>query len=145
MTTTTSDEIRIGPLTIRFLLEAETTAGALTAFEFTVPSDAMVLAPHSHDAYDETVYGVAGTLTWTVAGHEIQVGPGEVLFIPRGVVHKFENRGDSDATAYAVVTPGILGPDYFREVAAVVDAAAGPPDPAAIGEVMRRHGLTPAA
>jgi hypothetical protein len=30
-------------------------------------------------------------------------------------------------------------------VAAIVDAAAGgPPDLAAIGEVMRRHGLTPA-
>lgn len=145
MTTTTDETIRIGQLTIRFLLEAESSAGALTAFEFAVPPQARVMAAHSHDAYDETVYGVAGTLTWTVAGDEIEVGPGEVLFIPRGVVHRFENRGDDDATAYAVVTPGILGPDYFREVAAVVDAAAGPPDPAAIGEVMRRHGLTPVA
>jgi hypothetical protein len=41
------------------------------------------------------------------------------------------------------VTPGILGPDYFREVAAILAAAAGgPPDYAALGEVMRRHGLT---
>ena len=144
MMTTTNDVIRIGALTIRFLLDAETSARALTAFEFNVPSQARVMAAHSHDGYDETVYGVVGTLTWTVDGDEIQVAPGEVLFIPRGVVHKFENRGDGDATAYAVVTPGILGPDFFREIAAVVDAAAGPPDPAAIGEVMRRHGLTPA-
>jgi hypothetical protein len=43
------------------------------------------------------------------------------------------------------VTPGILGPDYFRELAALVEGAAGgPPDLAAIAEVMRRHGLTPA-
>jgi hypothetical protein len=41
------------------------------------------------------------------------------------------------------VTPGILGPDYFCEVAAILAAAAGgPPDYAALGEVMRRHGLT---
>jgi hypothetical protein len=41
------------------------------------------------------------------------------------------------------VTPGILGAGYFREVAAILDAAAGgPPDFAALGEVMRRHGLT---
>jgi quercetin dioxygenase-like cupin family protein len=144
MTTTTSDEIRIGQLTIRFLLEAETSAGALAAFEFAVPSQARVMAAHSHDAYDETIYGVVGTLTWTVGGDEVQVGPGEALFIPRGVVHRFENRGDGDAKAYAVVTPGILGPNFFREIAAVVDAAAGPPDPAALHEVMRRHGLTPA-
>ena len=45
----------------------------------------------------------------------------------------------------AIVTPGVLGPDYFRDVAAVVDAAAGgPPDLAAIAGVMKRHGLSPA-
>jgi quercetin dioxygenase-like cupin family protein len=144
MTAATNEVIRIGGLVIRFLIDAETTGGALTAFAFEVPSQGTVMAAHSHDAYDETVYTVAGTLTWTVGGDEVQVGPGEVVFIPRGVVHRFENRGDEDVTAYAVVTPGILGPEYFREIAAVVDAAAGPPDPAAIGEVMRRHGLTPA-
>jgi hypothetical protein len=45
----------------------------------------------------------------------------------------------------AVVTPGVLSPDYFRELAALVGAAAsGPPDLTAIAAVMRRHGLTPA-
>jgi hypothetical protein len=47
------------------------------------------------------------------------------------------------AVELAIVTPGVLGPDFFREVAAVLDAAAGPPDLTAIHEVMRRHGLTP--
>jgi hypothetical protein len=48
-------------------------------------------------------------------------------------------------TALATITPGIVGLDHFREVAAIVDAAAGgPPDPSAIAAVMRRHGLTPA-
>jgi len=45
----------------------------------------------------------------------------------------------------AVVTPGVLSPDYFRELAALVGAAAGgPPNMTAIAAVMRRHGLTPA-
>jgi hypothetical protein len=45
----------------------------------------------------------------------------------------------------AIVSPGILSPNYFREMAAVVKAASGgPPNPAALAEVMRRHGLTPA-
>ena len=45
----------------------------------------------------------------------------------------------------AIATPGVFGPAYFQEVADVIAAAAGgPPDPAAIGAVMRRHGLTPA-
>jgi hypothetical protein len=47
--------------------------------------------------------------------------------------------GDVDAKLLAIVSPGILGPDYFRECAAVVEAAAGgPPDLAALGAVMRR-------
>jgi hypothetical protein len=49
-----------------------------------------------------------------------------------------------DAKAIAIVTPGILGRDDFRDVAAILAAAGGPPDLAALGEVMRRHGLTPA-
>ena len=68
------------------------------------------------------------------------------ICIPRGAVHKFENNGSEDATVLAIVTPGILGPDYFREVAAVIEASAGgPPDLAEIGAVMHRHGLTPAS
>jgi hypothetical protein len=68
-----------------------------------------------------------------------------VLFIPRGVVHRFDNDHGVDAKLLAIVTPGILSSDFFREMAAVINAATeGPPDPAALGEVMRRHGLTPA-
>ena len=62
-----------------------------------------------------------------------------------GAIHHFANTHDVDAKSLAIVTPGVLGPDYFREVAAVLDAAAGgPPDLAAIAAVMSRHGLTPA-
>ena len=145
MATTTSEEIRIGQLAIRFLVEGEESGGSVAVFEFDVPARANVPVAHSHDAYEETVYGLEGVLTWTIDGEKREVGPGEVLCIRRGAVHKFENDGDADATVLAVVSPGVLGPDYFRDVAAVVDAAAGgPPDLAAIGAVMRRHGLTPA-
>jgi quercetin dioxygenase-like cupin family protein len=104
-----------------------------------------VPAAHSHDAYEETIYGLEGVLSWTLDGAKTGVGPGEVLFIPRGVVHRFDNDHGEDAKMLAIVSPGILGPEYFREMAAVVEAATGgPPDPAALAEVMRRHGLTPA-
>jgi mannose-6-phosphate isomerase-like protein (cupin superfamily) len=101
--------------------------------------------PHSHDGYEETIYGLEGVLTWTIEGTPTDLGPGEALCIPRGAVHQFDNTHEIDAKALAIVTPGVLGPDYFREVAAILDAAAGgPPDLAAIAAVMRRHGLTPA-
>jgi quercetin dioxygenase-like cupin family protein len=145
MATGTSEEIRIGQLVIRFLLEGKVSGGSVAMFEFDVPAGAKVPIAHSHDAYEETIYGLEGVLTWTVDGQRIDVGPGQVLCIRRGVVHRFDNFHGADASMLAIVSPGILGPDYFREMAAVVKAAAGgPPDPAAVAQVMRRHGLTPA-
>jgi len=144
MAASTRDGIRVGELAIRFLLEGEQSDGSVAVFEFDVPAGSRVAAAHSHDGFEETIYGLAGALVWTVEGHAHEVGPGEVLCIPRGAVHHFDNAGEVSATALAIVTPGLLGPDYFREVAAVLGAAAGgPPDLAAIGAVMRRHGLTP--
>jgi quercetin dioxygenase-like cupin family protein len=141
--TSTPEEIRIGPLAIRFLLEGEQSGGSVAVFEFDVPAKANVPVAHSHDAYEETLYGLEGVLTWTIEGEKHEVRPGEVLCIPRGAVHKFENDRDLDARQLAIVTPGILGPEYFQDIAAIV-AAPGPPHPSAIGAVMRRHGLTPA-
>jgi quercetin dioxygenase-like cupin family protein len=135
--------IRLGQITVRFLLEGSQTAGSAAMFEFDVPSGARVPGAHSHDAYEETIYGLKGVLTFTVAGEKIDVGPGQVLCIQRGVVHRFDNIYAADTTMLAVITPGILAPQYFRDIAAVASAG-GPPDPAKIGEVMRRHGLTPA-
>lgn len=138
-------EITIGEMEIRFLLEGDETAGAPSLFEFDVAAGARVPIPHSHDGYEETMVGLEGVLTWTVDGVTTEVGPGDALFIPRGVVHKFENLHDTDATQLAIITPGVLGPGYFRDLAAIVDASAGgPPDLAAIAAVMRSHGLTPA-
>jgi mannose-6-phosphate isomerase-like protein (cupin superfamily) len=82
-------------------------------------------------------------MSFTVGDNRIDLNPGESLFIRRGVHHGFDNRGDADARFLAVISPGLLGPSYFEEVAAVL-AGAGPPDVEKIGEVMRRHGLTPA-
>jgi quercetin dioxygenase-like cupin family protein len=145
MTASTREQIQVGPIAIRFLIDGTTTGESVSVFEFDVRAGSRLPAAHSHDGYEETIYGVAGVLTWTVEGVATDVGPGEALLIPRGAVHRFDNTRDVDATCLAIITPGILGPDYFRELAALVDGAAGgPPDLAAMGEIMRRHGLTPA-
>jgi len=74
-----SEETRIGQLAIRFLLEGEASGGSVAVFEFDVPAGARVPIAHSHDRYEETIYGLEGMLTWTVDGEQTEVGPGEVL------------------------------------------------------------------
>ncbi|CAN7592264.1 cupin domain-containing protein [Rhizobium sp. LjRoot258] len=131
---------------VRFLLTAGNSNGSIAAFELLVPAALRLPAPaHSHDHYEETIYGLEGVLTWTVDEKQIDVGPGQALCIPRGAVHRFDNNSSQDVKALCVVTPAAIGPEYFREAFAVLNAAAGgPPDRAKMAEIMRRHGLTPA-
>jgi len=140
------ETIRLGPLAVRFLLTGENSAGTIAAFEVVVPGAQRLAAPaHSHDHYEETIYGIDGVLTWTVDSKQIDVGPGQALCIPRGAVHRFDNNTSRDVKVLCMVTPAAIGPQYFREAAEVVNAAAGgPPDRAKMAEIMRRHGLTPA-
>jgi quercetin dioxygenase-like cupin family protein len=145
MATSTHDEILVGGMAIRPRIEPAESDSAVAIHEFDVPAGGRLPVAHSHDAYEETIYGVRGTVTFTVEGVPHDIGPGATLFIPRGAIHAFANTGAIDATALAIITPGLLSADYFREIAAIVDAAGGgPPDLAAIADVMRRHGLTPA-
>lgn len=141
------ETIRLGGLAMRFLLTGDETNGTVASAELTVGAGQKLLAPaHSHSHYEESIYGLEGVMVWTVDGQEIEVGQGQMLCIPRGAVHKFENRGDTDAKALCVITPAAIGPEYFREVRDVVAAAAGgPPDRAKTAEIMRRHGLVPVA
>ncbi len=140
------ETIRLGPLTVRFLLTGDNSTGSVAAFELVVPGAQKLAAPaHSHDHYEETIYGLDGVLTWTVDGRQIEVAPGQALCIPRGAVHRFDNNRAEDAKVLCVITPAAIGPQYFREAAEVIRAAGGgPPDRVKMAEVMRRHGLTPA-
>jgi len=96
-----SDEtIRLGPLAVRFLITGQDATGSVAVFELTVPAAQRLIAPaHSHDHYEETIYGIDGILTWTVDGQPIDVGPGQALCIPRGAVHRFDNAGPLDVKA----------------------------------------------
>src|SRR3954453_16832033 len=102
MATNTGEEIKVGEMAIRFLLEGSQTAGSVAVFEFDVPAGARIAGAHRHDGYDETIYGLGGVLTWTIEGAPTEVGPDEAVFIPRGAVHHFDNRGDLDAKALAI-------------------------------------------
>ena len=79
MAVTTHEEIRVGEMVIRFLLEGEESGGSVAVFEFDVPVGAKVAAAHSHDGYDETIYGLEGTLTWTISGQQVDVASGEAV------------------------------------------------------------------
>ncbi len=136
------ETISIKGLELRFLRSKDDTNGSLDMFEMTVHPNARMPVAHHHESWDETVYGLGGVTTFRVDGRDIDLAPGETLFIGRGIVHAFRNDTQEPATSLVVLTPGVLGPGYFREVAALLSA--GPPDLAKMKEIMLRYGLVPA-
>lgn len=147
MDSASKEPIRVGEMTIDFLVDADDSRGGVTVFECGVPADAKLPVPHSHDDFEETIYGLEGELTFTIDGCEHLVGAGASVSIPRGQVHGFDNRGGADAKFLAVATPGVFGPAYFHEIGEALAEAAGaggPPNLVALAEIMRRHGLRPA-
>ena len=71
------EHIGFGPLAIRFLITGTDSTSSVAAFELTVAAGQRLPAPaHSHDHYEETIYGLDGVLTW--AGDRSGTGTGAV-------------------------------------------------------------------
>lgn len=67
--------IRIGGLSLRFLQDKHSTNGSLDLFEMTVPHEGRMPVAHYHRDWEETAYGLAGTVTFTVAGEQHRIPP----------------------------------------------------------------------
>ena len=82
---------------------------------------AKVPLPHYHKQYDETIYGVEGVVTFTVEGRPVDIGTGESCFVPRGTVHGFDDLKQTRREGTRRRYPALLGPDFFKETAAIVN------------------------
>lgn len=132
-----SSVINVGQLRINYLVDGSDTS-SLGMFELTVPPGSNVPPPHSHSNNEECVYVLEGVLRYTVGSETRDLSVGESMRTPKGVVHAFANPFATTARALIVQSPDI-GAQYFRDVAAVVNA--GRPDKAALAAVMSHYGL----
>ena len=72
MTTSTREEIKVGQMTIRFLVEGEQSAGSVAVFEFDVPAGAKTLTlPHNPNIR---------ILAATVSNQSAQAWPAQPLY-----------------------------------------------------------------
>jgi quercetin dioxygenase-like cupin family protein len=136
--------IKFGGMEVHFCLDATDTKGSLTMFKCVIEAGAKMAAPHYHENFDETVYSLKGTATYNVDGKTIELNPGDSLFIPRGAVHSFANKSNETIEFLCVANPGVFGPDFFKDVAEVINAGT-PPDMAKLKQAMLNHGLVPVA
>ena len=140
MHSTPDELITIGQLSMRFLVDGRDTTGHMAMAEMIVQPLAKVPPPHRHVDVDETIHILEGSLAYRVDDCTRVLNVGDYCFSPRGSVHHFSNPGNVPARALVVFSPASIGPEYFREVAAVLGAG-GPPNMDLMKSVMQRHGL----
>jgi quercetin dioxygenase-like cupin family protein len=140
------DTIRVGEMSVTFLKTRHETGGALDLFELTIPPFARVPLPHLHRQYEETIFGVNGTVTWTLQveneDKHTEVSRGTTLVISRGTPHTYANLTHTTARILCLQSPGVLGPEYYLEIAALYRTSPHP-NLAGIGAIMSRYGVVP--
>jgi mannose-6-phosphate isomerase-like protein (cupin superfamily) len=99
---------------IKVLLTTEATGGAISVLMgWHKPGEGP--GDHVHFSQEEMFFIVEGTYEMTVGGHTTTAGPGTIVFIPRNVVHRFKNVGDTTACMLDWSLPG--GQDhYFKAI-----------------------------
>ncbi len=89
---------------VTFLARGDETNGALSVFSVGVPP---LEGPplHVHRDLDETIYVVEGDFRWKL-GDELRRSPaGSFVFIPRGLVHCFQNIGEGEGRLLITFAP----------------------------------------
>jgi mannose-6-phosphate isomerase-like protein (cupin superfamily) len=97
------------------LLRSEDSDGRISVIE-TAPAPGVSPPLHHHD-FDETFYVMAGELTFRLRDDLITVGPGQLVFAPRGVPHTYANLSGAPARQVIVCTPAGFE-RYFARMAA---------------------------
>lgn len=133
-------QVSLGPAGVVTLKAvAGDSAGALSAYEATLPPATAGPPIHLHRTWDEAFYVLDGEMTFLIDGQEHQAPAGSFVFIPRGILHTFWNASDGPTTQLTVFTPSGIE-DYFDAVTQVL-ASGEDAEPGAAAALMTAHDM----
>jgi quercetin dioxygenase-like cupin family protein len=94
---------------------------------------------HMHEREDEVLFVHEGRGVAVVGGQRKEVGEGDTVFIPHGIWHGVESRGEALELLWVVTPPGLE--DFFRETGATAGATPKALTPAQLEDIGRKHGV----
>jgi mannose-6-phosphate isomerase-like protein (cupin superfamily) len=131
------ERLLFGGITILVRVSSEESGGAFTLFEEVPP---LADTPsHIHRDEDELFYILNGDHVIRVGEVEYEVGPGDVVFAPRGVAHSQRRVVPGEGRQLVLTAPGRFE-GFFRELASA--DARGTLGPEAYAAASERYGLT---
>ena len=115
--------------------------GGPAFYEYSCPPAATAAPPHVHHGHDETFYVVEGSFEFAVGEHLQVLGPGGFVYVPRETPHAFRNAGDAPGRIVGTLSAGSFA-QYFRELAAVIDATGRAPERAEWAALYAKYDTT---
>ena len=107
------ERLTFGGAEIRVKVAGETTGGAYSVLEEIDPLDTPL---HVHEREDELFIVTEGEHVYTVGDQEVEAGPGDAVFAPRGVPHAQRRVVPRTGRELVVISPAGLE-DFFRGLA----------------------------
>ncbi len=129
------DTSSLGGVRDRFMIDGADTDGRFALVEHLFASRALAAPMHRHHDEDEYSYVLTGRIGAVIEGREVEAGPGDLLFKPRGQWHTFWNAGDEPASCLELISPAGLE-ELFRSFAALT----GGPAPEQLAQMAAKYG-----
>ncbi|HWE61868.1 MAG TPA: cupin domain-containing protein [Chloroflexota bacterium] len=119
----------------------EDTGGAFALLDYEMAPGFAGPLPHIHQHEDEAAYVLEGQLLVRLGETERLVGPGEFVFLPRGIAHAQSNPGPEPARFLVLLIPAGFE-QCFPDLEALLEAGA-PCSPETIALLLARYGVRP--
>ena len=130
---------RLDGAILPFKLLAGDSGGSISLCEFRLPGWASGPVLHAHDDVDEGHFVIAGRLDVQLGDDRLIADAGAFAWVPRGTAHAFASASAEPVHVLSFAVPGGIE-RLFAEQADYLSALSGPPDPAVLAEIGRRHG-----
>ena len=131
------EELTFGGTTILLMIDSDESGGAMTVHEEGQP---MLDTPlHVHSKEDELIYVMEGEHIVTRGEEEFRLGPGEAIFLARGIPHAQRRVIPGEGRELVVYTPGGFE-QFFRDLADADEAGRLGPD--AYAKASEKAGIT---
>jgi mannose-6-phosphate isomerase-like protein (cupin superfamily) len=129
----------LGPITLAF----KTTTASYTLSEATLPPGTGT-GLHRHLTFDQMQILVEGRCEAQFADKSVFLGPGDSVFLPKGVVHGLMSLGPGSSRLLIVTTPAGLLEMFVAEAATALNGIGGSMTPGGSGNfraIAAKHGL----
>jgi quercetin dioxygenase-like cupin family protein len=123
-----------------FKATRESTDGAFSFMERTLPPGGRKPPPHRHINCEEAFYVLDGEIEFSLGAETVVGRPGSFVHVPGGVSHTFGNAATTQSRLLIIHSPAMDA--YFEELQQLWSSQV-PPSAEEERALMKRHGMEP--